>query len=1167
MSANHLLVGFKQTAKSVASYIFPTKVKGEHNVLKKMQLDAMSERSTVSQLIFHRTYVEEDTDTKKPFGYYIMGDQKYGIVFEVDPPSYLSNDIENLIISALSLVVKDDTVVHINTFGSNNIDNTMDTYKKLKEVNRKKKINLKNPEKVESFIDNQEKYFKKWTKESILGSEGDMRVRNLRNTVSILFPYDTDIEAVKKQYFQLMGILGELNPRCLPASEFIPLIKEFIAPQLERFPDSNDYMTTINKQITNGSDILLDEDNGNIYLGSNKEYTGRVLTTEKYPPSIDLFTYQNAFFDVMGNDAQMNIPNKFMLSLTIEFSKIEKTRKKILKKAKGNYKNIAPLGPKIEKILPDIKILKLESEQAIYILDQLGENAVKGKWDIFVLDEDESVVEQTIGQLKKSFESIPGRWLLKEETFSKIAFQILLQSIPLNYSQIFQDNVKKQDMMFKSNTAQIAPLLSDVKGIGGNPTHFFIGRTGQIVGIDFFASKQNYNIVITGPQGSGKSVLGNYIQMAGLAAGWDIRMIDFGRTYEKLNKNIGGQFIEFKKNNNLCLNFFTFINTTVVADLATRKEIEVIDPDEFDTIVPMVGLMMSISLRNIYKLDSTSEKEKLELAAISTFVKRGLVRAFEMAGREAGMREVGLALEKMREEYINEDAQNNVDSIRILGLMVNALHSYTNERGEFFKYYNGENNVNIKSKHLIAELDDISDSPMLPVVAMGLLQRMAQEAFIEYLKDKDTARLIGVDEAWKVLDSPIFSAFLEDFARRIRKYRGITLILTQTASEFYKNSASKVIYDTASFKLTLPTSSDMIETAIKDGCIDGKNKFSVNLMKSLKFRKPHYNEVHIKYADAQFVVCMKLTPDDYWTFTSDPEDRSRIDRVMQEKSFDLNDTIWYLARKSEGMREDQITYLLSQKDKGSKANEEWDTFFTDALHGKKIKVASQGIYNVENRANPKKDAEELFMRLESKGHVYSNSYFKEAAISRGFYIDISKQFIDRSLDYLMQSNKESQISINLDILEIKNKDFTEHLFERIEELGERKSQLIFDVVLNYDTKENIKTLLEFANKAKNYGVNIAFDNIDFSHLDIRTLLQIKPRQFKINLEDLRELLEDEVSANYAKSLVYSLLQTGKANNTKTVFVKVEDEEDLDLLEEFEVKYAQGYKYDRPEIAE
>lgn len=66
---------------------------------------------------------------------------------------------------------------------------------------------------------------------------------------------------------------------------------------------------------------------------------------------------------------------------------------------------------------------------------------------------------------------------------------------------MFQDNIKKMDMTFKANNAQISPLINGFGGIiRKHPTHLYIDRLGKIVPIDYFASIENYNVVIIGPQ-------------------------------------------------------------------------------------------------------------------------------------------------------------------------------------------------------------------------------------------------------------------------------------------------------------------------------------------------------------------------------------------------------------------------------------------------------------------------------------------------------------------------------------------------------------------------------------------------------------------------------------------------------------------------------------------
>lgn len=526
------------------------------------------------------------------------------------------------------------------------------------------------------------------------------------------------------------------------------------------------------------------------------------------------------------------------------------------------------------------------------------------------------------------------------------------------------------------------------------------------------------------------------------------------------------------------------------------------------------------------------------------------------------MREVSEGLKEIHDKLLEKE-HKNIEATNLLYSMMVSLENYSNPRGPYYKYYNGVNNINIKSKFLITELDDIADAAVMPVNAMGLLQRMAQEAFIGYWHDKSTSRAIGVDEAWRVLDSEIFVNFLEDFARRIRKYNGITILVTQRINDFYINQAAQTIFETASYKIFLPNSKGAIESAIDKKYLS-MNKFQENLMKSVVSKKPHYNELLIDYSGAQFVALLKLSADDYWTFTSDPKDRAKIDEVINTKGLKSVDAIWYLARKQEGMKEEEIAYKLAQRQNKGKKSLDWDEFFSNSLYNNTIKVVKQNIYDL-SLENEKVVGHELLMKIEYEGVIYPNNFFKSVAKDKGVYIDLSKVFIEKCFTFVKTlKGRDEKISINLDIEEIKNDKFKEFLFDAIINLGNCKNKLIFDFTLDYETKENLEILLKFSKTLKELGVEIAFDNIDFSQLDIRTLIEIKPSQYKINVEDIKNILKEPHQYVFAKNLLYSLIENNKNSGALTVLVKVENDEDLQLAKDFNINYVQGFIHGQPE---
>lgn len=1141
----------KTFAKNV---IIPKELQVKSETFSKEQLKALSDKRTISKLLFYRTYME-DTENDD-MGLYTMGDGRIGAVFAVTPPPYLSENIENLVINALSLIVKNETVVHINAFKGRNIKDKIEEYVDLK--NTSQKLNIGHPELIKDFVQNRAEYYNKWRTESVMQKDADFRIANFTHMVSILFPYDTDEFTIRQQYNQILGVLRDIGGEKLPAGKFIPILREILNPELEEYSFSNDTMTKINKQIARRCRIKLSERDGTLTLGEKGNWKAKVLTTEKFPHEVDLFTFQSAFFDPMGNDYQINLPCPFMLSLVVKFKDIEKRRKKVLSKAKWNIGQLSGLGLIVEKKMPEIKIRRQESEDVIYYIDQMGEVTLDAMFTLTVFEQNENKLDQYVGAIKKSFEQIPGRWILKEETYSQIAYEAFLMSLPLQNSEVIHDNIDRMDINFRSNNAQIAPLVGGFKGIG-KPVHTYLDRTGQFMSIDYFASKTNYNICAVGPMGSGKSFFANDFHSQGLASGWDIRMIDFGRSYEKYCKTIGGQFLEFPRDNDRCLNFFTHINTKKIVDDG-GKEKEMIHEDEFETLVPVVGLMLGLELRNIYKDETSTPSDKLMLSIITRFIIKGIERAFEIDGKKAGMKQVREALIEFRQELVQKEKESQSNSTAIIGYLdqiIIGLENYSLPGAPFYKYFNGTNNLDIKSKYLVTELDDIADSPIMPVIAMSILQRMAQEAFIEYLKDKKTKRVIGVDEAWRVLDSRLFVNFLEDFARRIRKYSGITMIITQRLEDFSINASAEAMFETAAWKVFLPQEAESIEKAVHKGSLS-MNTFQVNLMKSAKSKKPHYNEAVIKHGDIMFIALLKVTPDDYWLFTTDPGERALIDDVMEQKDLSLSDAIWYLARKSEGYKDSEILYKLSSRNTSTKENIDWDAFFKDAIKDDSIVLSKQGIFDSSNKNE--KIQNELFVKIKDTKQVYSREFFVEAAKDKGYYLDIRKKSLNKIFEYLQKQDEGLKTSINVDIFDIKDKDFKEYFVSVIDNMGEYKKDLLIEIKLDYETKENMKELISFSKDLKKHDVQIVFDNVSPEQVDLASLIEIHPKQLKINVEIVENISNDAQRKNNFKSIIYLLKQS---LDVEIVFTRIENDTHIELAREFDVELIQGYALEKP----
>ena len=102
------------------------------------------------------------------------------------------------------------------------------------------------------------------------------------------------------------------------------------------------------------------------------------------------------------------------------------------------------------------------------------------------------------------------------------------------------------------------PVFGSWKGTT-TPVMQFVGRDGQLMYFDLFDSPTNYNAVVAAQSGSGKSFLTNEIIMQYLSIGGRCWVLDIGRSYEKLAKLLGENFLMFDAQADICLNPFSLI--------------------------------------------------------------------------------------------------------------------------------------------------------------------------------------------------------------------------------------------------------------------------------------------------------------------------------------------------------------------------------------------------------------------------------------------------------------------------------------------------------------------------------------------------------------------------------------------------------------------------------
>lgn len=875
------------------------------------QLNALSQRQTVSQLLFYR-YAEEIECSDGQFRtIYTMDDGRKGFIVEVEPPTFLSDENERDMHSFFnSLDVEPNLIVHINTFASRNIEANIRYYESLHHMEN---VNIRRRDMLKELIAHRGEALRSWTKEP-MGKNG-VKARNLVNTISVLFEEETEIDNIIDVYVNTENILVSYGVKDFKPSKLISTVSEFLKPEDLITDEFEDIHQQLNHQMTTGSSIKLNNKNGNFKLGNNWE--AATLTTERFPKSLSAFEFQSAFFDPFGKDFKMALPNPFVCSLVISFEGVEKTKRKVLDKAKWNIGQINRMADTLEKKNPVLADKKEENENISHYIQKSNEYPLKAQWSLTIYDNNEKDLKKHCTLIKKKFKEMSndesGGWILKEESYSPIAYQSFLMGLPLQYSQIVTDNLKRMKVLFKSNNAQIAPLISGSNGIG-KPIMYLPGRTGHMIPLDFFASTKNQNIVVIGPPGAGKSFLMNEIFVNYLSCGTLVRLVDIGDSYKDTTNRLGGKFVEASEDIPLCLNFFSKISTAIVE--IEDETIETVHPDELTTIVPIIGNMLKMNLRSSFSENSLSSDDASRKAMV-TILEQAIGVAYARQGKAAGMQTIWEYLIELREESRNS---GNEPIVKLLNIAIVGLQDYviyTDGKGKKFKgknyeFFNGVNNLDFDRDLFTFEMEKLTKKgeDIVEIVSMTVMHQIATEAY--FIKGRN--KLVGFDEVARLLKKPMFVDFMDDFSRRIRKYGGMLILLTQYISDYFHSDNAKILFEGASFKIYMEQEEESIDEAADSGKVS-LNDGQVALMKSVKARTPYYNEFMLNYSGSSTVILNKVDLFSYWLYTTNSDDKKLIYDMETKHELLEGEGAWMMALIKTGKSEDEALKEIIKKRK------------------------------------------------------------------------------------------------------------------------------------------------------------------------------------------------------------------------------------------------------------
>ncbi|NGX52795.1 MAG: hypothetical protein KR126chlam5_01100 [Candidatus Anoxychlamydiales bacterium] len=397
----------------------------------------------------------------------------------------------------------------------------------------------------------------------------------------------------------------------------------------------------------------------------------------------------------------------------------------------------------------------------------------------------------------------------------------------------------------------------------GTPTPGMLltGRRGQMFCWHPFDNKTgNYNVVVVGKSGSGKSVFMQDLLMSSLGLGANVFVLDVGRSFEKMCSLVEEQFIEFSEKATLCLNPFSQISE-----------------DDTEARETSFSMLKSILATMAAPKAGTTDYE-------NALIEQAIKAAWKLKKNEATITDISIWLLNHKDERA-----------QTLGTM---LSPYTKD-GIYSRYFEGKNNVDFEKPMVLVELEELKEKKDLQLVVLQVfIMTITNKIF---LGDRKTPFHLCIDEAWDLLRGKQTGVFIETLARRLRKYNGSLVIGTQSVDDFYASNGALAAFENSDWMCLLSQKKSSIKR-LKDSKRIEMDEEKERALESVKSRQGEYSEVMICDSEG-FYAIGRLLFDKFslMLYSTQADEYSRL-KEMQKNGVKIEEAIKNLLEEKEAVR-------------------------------------------------------------------------------------------------------------------------------------------------------------------------------------------------------------------------------------------------------------------------
>lgn len=393
-------------------------------------------------------------------------------------------------------------------------------------------------------------------------------------------------------------------------------------------------------------------------------------------------------------------------------------------------------------------------------------------------------------------------------------------------------------------TSSLAAIFPFISGALQDPNGFYIGYNEFPVFVDFFKrdrERVNSNMMIIGKSGSGKSYATKTLLCNFAADNTKIFILDPEDEYTPLSLNLGGKVIDVGSSHMGIINPF-HIMTNLKDDVREDDEenesiLSEPDSDTFNVHLQFLEQFFKVILEGI----SSDAFEVLNSAVVEVYNRKGISEKTDLSRLKPKdypifddlYKFVSERVEKETDEYHRRNyitVQTYIQKFAAGGRNSNLWNGPTSIETK-------ENFVTFNFRSLLANRNQTIASAQMLLVFKYLDNEIIKNKDFNDKFGLNRKIIVAVDEAHVFINPqyPIALDFMAQMAKRIRKYSGMQIVITQNIKDFVGSEAiqrqSTAVINASQYSMIFSLSpndmNDLIELYQKSGEINEEEQNSI----------------------------------------------------------------------------------------------------------------------------------------------------------------------------------------------------------------------------------------------------------------------------------------------------------------------------------------------------